>query len=52
MRLKSNFYQMSISRRDLVYLSTPTFLNVELTRAISDLPAPLKNEIENSLKKG
>ena len=43
MRVISNSYRMSISRCDLVYLSTPTFLNINLTQTVSDLLAPLKN---------
>ena len=40
MGLKSSLYLMSISRRDLIYLSTPTFLNINLTQTISNLLTP------------
>ena len=42
MRLKSKSKLMKISRRDLVYMPTPTFLNINLTEAITNLLAALK----------
>ena len=41
---------MSTSRRELVYLLTPNFLNINLTQTISDVLAPLKI-LEKWLKK-